>query len=44
MDLDEGGVQVAYSDGGCQEGEAALCHAQRVQEVLGFLPEGDVRK
>ena len=39
-----GGVQVAYDDGGCQEGESAVSQAQGVQEVLGLLPEWDVRE
>ena len=39
-----GGLQVAYDDGGCQEGVVAVRQAQGVQEVLGRLPEWDVRE
>ena len=39
-----GGVWVAYDDGGCQKGEAAVRKAQDVQEVLGFLSECDVHE
>ena len=39
-----GGVLVAYDDGGCQEGEAAVRRAQGVQEVLRLLPEWEVRE
>ena len=44
VDVRAGSVQVAYDDGGCQEGDAAVRQAQGVQEVLGLFPDWDVRE